>query len=84
MTGDKAREIAHRILWQSWADNLEFKFTLPSRYFGVQESDRLTVPVNGVDYPVILRKVDTGQHGILQCEGTLDVAYAQDYSGWTD
>ena len=84
MTGDKAREIAHRILGQSWADNLEFKFTLPSRYFGVQESDRLTVPVNGVDYPVILRKVDTGPHGILQCEGTLDVAYAQDYSGWTD
>lgn len=82
MTPDSAREIAHRLLWTSWANDLKFSFTLPSRYLALQENDRISFEVEGKTHTAMIDRIDLGANYMLKVEATLDVAIAQDFSEW--
>lgn len=77
-----AREIAHRLLWSQWADDLMFEFTLPARYLKLQENDRISINVNGTTHKAVVRKIDVGANYMMKIEAKLDVAVDQDFSGW--
>ena len=82
LTPNTAREIAHRLLWMGWADDLTFSFTLPARYLYLQENDRLQIPANGKTYDALITKVDVGANYMLKVQAQLDTAISQDFSEW--
>tara|TARA_R110002020_G_scaffold41325_3_gene121957 strand:+ start:2175 stop:4022 length:1848 start_codon:yes stop_codon:yes gene_type:complete len=82
MKPDDAREIAHRILWSSWADDMTFEFMLPSRYIYLQENDRITIPTSGKEYTAIITKIDIGANFMVKVTAILDVSINQDFSNY--
>ena len=69
LAGDTAREIANRILWTSWADSRVFTLTLPPRYLRVQENDIVSFVEKGINYSIIVTRVDLGIAGVIEVQG---------------
>ncbi len=81
MKPDDAREIAHRILWSSWADDLTFTFTLPSTYIWLQENDRITIPT-WRSPTAIITKIDIGANFMVEITAIADISINQNFTGY--
>jgi len=73
-TKTRARELAHRVLWSTWADDLHFSMTLPPKYAFLQENDRIVFDIEGITYKALINKIDFGHNLIIKVEASLDNA----------
>ena len=79
-TPSKAREVAKRLLYSTWCDDMKFSFQLPPKYARLQENDRVTIEVNDLEYTAIIQKIDFGANHLMAVEASLDVSVNLDMS----
>lgn len=80
LTPSEAQDIARRTYWTAHA-NVPVKFTLPPSRLDVQANDRIDAVVDGVEYSVLVTRVDTGMNGLLECEGVLEEDQTLTFTG---
>lgn len=73
LTGTEAREIAARILWDSWSRRHVVEgVRLPPTYLDVEESDLIRIPAYGQNLDVRVIEVARGHNGIMEIRGAVE------------
>tara|TARA_R100000458_G_C8278525_1_gene254904 strand:+ start:20026 stop:21768 length:1743 start_codon:yes stop_codon:yes gene_type:complete len=79
-----AKQLAHRVLFASHADDLRFEFSINAQEaLKYQENDRVSFEVNNKTYKALINKVTVGVDMTATVEAGLDVTVEQDFSRWT-
>ncbi len=68
----EARAIAQRLLWQSRAENLNIKFSLPPSYIWIKEYDRLTLVFLSETYIIRVTQVLIGANRVVEVSGIVE------------
>jgi hypothetical protein len=70
----KARQVAERLLYQTWTEREPFEFSLPPRYLLLAPADVITLPHAGNTFRVRIQQMDVALPGPLSFTAVLDDA----------
>jgi hypothetical protein len=68
LTADKAAQIAEILCYLAWLERLEFSFTLPPLYVGIEPSDIITLYDDSVSYELRITETTQGIEGRTECK----------------
>jgi hypothetical protein len=66
-----ANDIAANRLWRHYAERVKVSFSLPPKYFILQENDIARVQWEGETYSIRIMQSDIGNNGLIQIQGLL-------------
>jgi hypothetical protein len=84
ITGDVARSIAARVLWQPWSNQQRQEIKLPPSLLRIQENDLVVVPGFGTTLSTLIERVDFGANGLVEASGLIDNGLVYDVETLTD
>jgi hypothetical protein len=75
LTADAARQLATRLLWESWANRTTVKLTVSDRWRWAQPGVSVIMPVGGTAQPVRITRTTRGVSGQIEWTGTVEDPY---------
>jgi hypothetical protein len=81
LTAGEAKSIAYRELYRLWQRRRKFQFSLPPKWLEIQEGDVINTTVSGIDYRLIVVKLDVGANFQINIEAEVDLGDSPTITG---